>query len=259
MAKRARDEASASRNFVATACASGADALGYAHRLLAYGQVDRVAGIAADAMLTHSALTFFDRMRALTSQLDEPLNAPRPFDESRDGFVAGEGAAAVVLERDKPDTSARARLLGYGSSCDAHHQAAPDPTGVGIDRAVKSALADAALAAAEIVSINAHGTSTPLDDAIESEAMDRLYPAHVPATAVMSTTGHMTGASGLVEFIVGAHSASSGEVPATANTTTSITPRISAEPQQTVPGPVISHSFGFGGQSATLVVEGAVL
>lgn len=239
---------------LATACASGADAVGYGAQLLELDRADRVLVVGADAMLTRGALTFFTRMGALSQEIDNLTIASRPFDRDRDGFVAAEGAAAVVLQR----TAGRSRgaIMGTGSSCDAVHIAAPDDTGAGAELAVEAALISAGLEAADVASINCHGTSTLLNDAAESELALRVFGSRVPLTSTKGTTGHMIGASGVAEIIVSAKTAETGMVPPVAGTANPISESVvTGEPRQLQPGHlVLSNSFGFGGHNSAVIV-----
>ncbi len=154
---------------LSTACSSGADAIGLAMMLLASDAADRVLVVGADAPLTPSVLHGFDRSSALSGRTEEAALASQPFGADRDGFVLAEGAAAVVLERDEDAGAAPlGRFVGYGASSDAHHLTAPHPTGRGALEAIDRALATAGIAAADVVSVNSHGTSTSLNDAIEA-------------------------------------------------------------------------------------------
>ena len=247
---------------VATACAAGAHAIGEAVRLLRTGAAEVMLAGGAEAAITPVALAAFSRMGALSSNPD-PALASRPFDLHRDGFVMGEGAAVLVLESLE---HARARdavvwgeVVGYGLTCDAHHITAPAPAGAGAVAAMRAALDDAGLGDDVITSINAHGTSTPLNDAAESEAITKVFGAHaVPVTSSKGVTGHCVGAAGAIEAVVALQTAVTGLVPPTANHTTTdpelTVDVVAATARQGAPGPVMSNSFGFGGHNATLIL-----
>lgn len=184
---------------VATACASGTTALGFALDLLReVGRCDVVLAGGTDAAITPLLSAAFDRLKALSRRRDEPSSASRPFDRHRDGFVLAEGAAVLVLER-AADARARGRrpyatLLGYGESTDAHHLTSPDPDGKGARLAMRSALADAGVAASDVALVNAHATGTPLGDAVEARLIHSFFGSHTAVTSTKGVTGHMLGA-----------------------------------------------------------------
>lgn len=242
---------------LSTACSSGADAIGLAMMLLATGAADRVLAVGADAPLTPSVLHGFDRSSALTGRTDAPALASQPFGAERDGFVLAEGAAAVVLVRDEEATPApHGRFVGYGASSDAHHLTAPHPTGRGALEAIDRALASAGLAADDVVSVNSHGTSTCLNDAIEAGVVAQRF-GRVPVTATKAATGHMIGGSGLLEALVASRSAVTGAVPPVGDYPVDAALDVAlvtgTGTTTTRPGPVVSSSFGFGGQNAVVV------
>jgi 3-oxoacyl-[acyl-carrier-protein] synthase II len=250
---------------VATACAAGANSIGEAARLVREGACDVVVAGGTECALTPVALAAFWRMGALSSNPD-PATASRPFDVDRDGFVMGEGAGFLVLEEAE---SAKARgatiwgeLLGYGRTCDAHHITAPAESGSGALACMEAALIDAELDPSDIGHVNAHGTSTPLNDAAESAAITKLFgPGAVPVTSIKGVTGHLIGAAGAVEAVVSLLSIKHGEVPPTANHQKAgddiEADIVSGSPRAIGAKPVLSNSFGFGGHNCTLVV-GAV-
>ncbi|WKX22307.1 beta-ketoacyl synthase [Streptomyces sp. HUAS CX7] len=243
-----------------TACASGATAIGTALQLLRSGACDIAVAGASDAVVQPLWVTGFDRMGALSRRGDDPQAASRPFDTARDGFVMAEGGAALVLE---PASAARARgragyalLAGYGASSDAHHPVAPDPEGKGAALAVRRALDDAAARPADVQHINAHGTSTPLNDAAEARLIRRLFPHRPSVTSVKGTLGHLLGAAGAVEAAITALSVAHGRVPPVANLEkqegdTEINAVTGTSRDQPV-DLALSHSFGFGGHNAVL-------
>ena len=247
---------------VATACAAGAHAIGEAARLVRTGAADAVVAGGTEASITPTALAAFWRMGALSGFADPP-RASRPFDEARDGFVMGEGAAFVVLETLDHARGRGARvlgeILGYALTGDAHHITAPAPGGAGAVAAMEQALADAGLAPAEIMHVNAHGTSTPLNDAAESAAVAKVFGDFgVPITSVKGVTGHLVGAAGAVEAVAALLSASAGLIPPTANHERTdpelAVDVVAGSPRKAGPGPVLSNSFGFGGHNATLIL-----
>ncbi|MFD4523038.1 beta-ketoacyl-[acyl-carrier-protein] synthase family protein [Streptomyces sp. NPDC058470] len=251
---------------LSTACASGTTALGFALDLLRADRCDVVLAGGTEAGVSPLMSTGFDRLKALSRRRDEPAVASRPFDRQRDGFVLGEGAAVLVLER-AADVRARgrhayARLLGYGESSDAHHLTAPHPDGLGAQLAVRQALEDADIGPSDIAFINAHATSTPQGDAIEARLIEQVFGNGTPVTSVKGVTGHMLGAAGAVEAAFTALSVEQGIVPPTANfgERDRGIPEIDivhGAPRHTPVGAAVSNSFGFGGHNA-VVVLGAV-
>ena len=189
-----------------SACATGAHAVGEAARMVARGEVELAFAGGTEATITPLGVGGFAAMKALSQRNDSPERASRPFDAQRDGFVCAEGAGVLVLE---PLDAARARgarvwaeVVGYGQSSDAHHITAPDPDARGARAAIAGALADARLNPEQVGYVNAHGTSTPFNDAIETLALKAVFGSHAPALWVSSTksmTGHMLGAAGAVE------------------------------------------------------------
>ena len=251
---------------VATACAAGAHAIGEAARLVREGAADVVLAGGAEAAVTPVALAAFHRMGALSGRSDDPERASRPFDADRDGFVMGEGAAFCVLE-DLDRARARGariwgELLGYGRTCDAFHITAPAPGGAGAAACMQLALDDAGLAPSAIGHVNAHGTSTPLNDAAEAEAIAKLFgEGGVPVTSTKGVTGHLVGAAGAAEAVASLLALAHGAVPPTANherTDPALAVDVVAGGPRPLPeGPALSNSFGFGGHNATLVLGAA--
>jgi 3-oxoacyl-[acyl-carrier-protein] synthase II len=191
--------------------------------------------------------------------------ASRPFDADRDGFVAGEGAAVLVLERladaQARNATVRARLCGYGASADAYHMTSPDPEGRGAELAIRAALADADVAPADVAHVNAHGTSTPLNDAAEARVLRRVFGDRPVVTSTKGVTGHTLGAAGAIEAAYTVLSIQHDLVPPTANLD-SIDPAVDVDVAAKVPRslPVelaASNSFGFGGQNAVLILAKA--
>ncbi len=248
---------------VNTACAAGASAIHVARDLLRSGQADVMIAGGVEAGITGLSISAFAQMGALTRNGD-PVTASRPFDVDRDGFVMGEGAAILVLETEEHararGATILARVAGAGASADAHHATAPPEDGGGAILVMQRALADAGLEPSAIGHINAHGTSTPLNDAAESRAMRVVFGDALDDVAVSSTkgvTGHLLGAAGAVEAVMAIQSLRTGLVPPTAGTRT-VDPDIDADivldaPREVAPEHVMSNSFGFGGQNACLV------
>ncbi|GIU90934.1 MAG: hypothetical protein KatS3mg010_2033 [Acidimicrobiia bacterium] len=189
---------------VATACAASANAIGEAARLVRDGSADVVLAGGTESCMTPTAIAAFARMTALSTRNDAPERASRPFDAERDGFVMGEGAAALLLERWDRAVARGARIygevVGYGRNADAYHITAPSPGGEGAAACMQLALDDAGLAPAEIGHVNAHGTSTPLNDAAEAEAIRKVFgDSAPPVTSTKGVTGHLIGAAGATE------------------------------------------------------------
>lgn len=250
---------------VSTACASGGTAIALARTFLDTNACDIAVAGGAECFLTPTTIASLANLGAMSSRSHDPAAASRPFDQARDGFVAGEGAGFVVLEREA-DAGARgarghARLLGHGLTADGYHPSAPDPKGAGVRRAVASALAMAGLSGSDIAHVNAHGTSTPKNDELESEIIAAMYPGNPIVTSTKGAIGHLIGAAGAVEAIFTALAIEHGQVPPTANLET-VDPKIEADVASghTVHRDIpfaVSHSFGFGGQNAVLVLGAA--
>ncbi|MFJ2818834.1 beta-ketoacyl-[acyl-carrier-protein] synthase family protein [Streptomyces sp. NPDC087294] len=249
---------------VSTACASGGTALGTALDLLRSGRCDIVlAGGTEAAPTARLHVLAGSQMRALSTRRSDPAAASRPFDADRDGFVVAEGAAVLVLERSEHALArragrVRARLLGYGASADAHHPTAPDPTGEGVALALRAALGDAGLRPGDIDHVNAHATSTRLNDLVESQVLDRVFPHSPPVTSNKGVLGHTMGAAGAIEAACAVLSLEQQVVPPVANLD-SLDPEIpldvvSKMPRQVRMEHVISASYGFGGQNAVLAL-----
>ena len=207
---------------IATACAAGTNAIGEASELIRHGGADVVVGMGAEACMTPLAIASFARMTALSTRVDDPQHASCPFDADRDGFVMGEGAGALVLERWDRAVARGARIYaeiaGYGRNADAFHITAPSPGGEGAAACMQLALDDAGLAPGAIGHINAHGTSTPLNDAAEATAIAKVFGGHSPAvTSTKGVTGHMIGAAGAAEAVAAILAMRAGAVPPTAN------------------------------------------
>lgn len=248
-----------------TACASGTTALGIACDLLRAGTCDVVLAGGAESGRTPMVATSFDRLGALSRRRHDPAGASRPFDADRDGFVLGEGAGVLVLER-AADARARgarprARLAGHGSAADAHHFTAPRPDGAGLARAVRAALADAGLAPHEIGHVNAHGTGTTLNDLAEAAALRQVFRDPPPVTAVKSVIGHCLGAAGAIEAAVTVLTLQHGLIPPTANLDRPDDAIdldvVTKVPRRARLQAAVSVSSGFGGQNAAVVLTTA--
>lgn len=249
---------------VASACATGAHAVGEAAEIIRRGDAEVMLCGGSEAVIHPLALSGFANMGALSSRNDEPQRASRPFDAGRNGFVLGEGAGVLVLESLEHAQARGARvyceLAGYGASCDAFHIAAPEETGEGAALAIRRALADAGLSPEAVDYINAHGTSTPLNDRIETLAIRAVFGPHADHLAVSSTKsmiGHLMGAAGAVEAIVCVKSLETGWVHPTINYETP-DPACDLDyvPNQArylKPRVALSNSFGFGGHNGCLV------
>jgi 3-oxoacyl-[acyl-carrier-protein] synthase II len=250
---------------IGTACASGANAIGAAMELLRTNRCDVVLAGSVESALTPACMNALHRMGALSKRRDDPAAASRPFDVNRDGFVAAEGAGVLVLERAE-DAAARgafryAHLAGFGAASDAHHITAPDPLGRGMERALRAALADAGTEPGEVDYVNAHGTSTPLNDSAEAAVLTRVLGEHGCVSSTKGVTGHTLAAAGAIEAAYAALSVAYSHVPPTANLT-ELDPRITldvvagaARSQQV--GVAVSTSLGFGGHNAALVLRSA--
>jgi 3-oxoacyl-[acyl-carrier-protein] synthase II len=251
---------------VATACASASNAIGDAFRLIQHGVADVMITGGSEAAITPMGLSGFARMGALSTRNDSPETASRPFDKDRDGFVLSEGAGVVVLEDYdhalRRGATILAEVLGYGMSSDGSHMTAPDPEGAGAARAMSDSLRDARLNPEQVAYINVHGTSTPLGDKAETNAIKRVFGAFSKQGLCVSSTksqlGHLLGASGGVEFVISILSLQNQLVPPTINIE-------NQDPEcdlDYVPNTarsikldrVLSNSFGFGGHNACLVV-----
>jgi 3-oxoacyl-[acyl-carrier-protein] synthase II len=247
---------------IATACAASAHAIGESVRLIRDGSIDVVLAGGAESCMTPTSISAFARMTALSTRNDEPELASRPFDADRDGFVMGEGAAALVLENWDRAVARGARIygeiLGYGRNADAYHITAPSPGGEGAAACMQLALDDAGVSPDQVTQINAHGTSTPLNDAAEAEAIRKVFADQAPpVTSTKGVTGHLVGAAGAMEAVACLLSMDRGLIPPTANLN-----RIgddiqldvvSGSPRPLARGLALSNSFGFGGHNATLI------
>lgn len=253
-------------NATVTACASGANAIGDAFRIIQYGDADVMIAGGAEAPVAPIAVAGFGNMKALSTRNENPAGASRPFDAERDGFVIGEGAGVVVLEELEHARKRGARIYcemaGYGYTADAHHMTAPAPDGEGGARSMKAAMADAGVAPSEVQYVNAHGTSTPLNDKYETCAIKSAFGDAAKSVAISSTksmTGHLLGAAGGVEFILMALAHVHGKIPPTTNHENP-DPECDLDyvPNQARELPVhaaLSNSLGFGGHNVTLATR----
>jgi 3-oxoacyl-[acyl-carrier-protein] synthase II len=250
---------------MATACASGATAVGAARELLRREDCDVVIAGGTEAALTPLAVTGLARMGALSRRSGDPGQASRPFDADRDGFVPAEGAGILVLERveDARARGARVRAIvrGYGASTDAHHPTAPAPGGEGIEQALRAALADAELGGSDVDHVNAHGTSTPLGDIVEGRMLRRVLGRRALVTSTKGVTGHPMAAAAAIEAAYTALAIEHRCVPPTANLTR-LEPQLDLDvvhgvPRATAVEVAVSTSMGFGGHNAALVLTAA--
>ncbi|WP_329243660.1 beta-ketoacyl-[acyl-carrier-protein] synthase family protein [Streptomyces sp. NBC_01478] len=248
-----------------TACASGATAIGVAVDLLRSGACDLALAGGADAMVTRLCSAALFRTGALSRRVEDPAGASRPFDADRDGFVLAEGAGVLVLER-APDAVARrvrryAALAGHGASADAHHQTAPHPRGVGAELAMRRALTDADASPADVDHVNAHGTSTPMNDRIEATVIERLLSGRPSVTGAKGVTGHTMGAAGAIEAALTALTVFHGTAPPTANLRHPLKEAeldlVSGVPRTGKVSLALSNSLGFGGHNAVLAFRPA--
>lgn len=251
---------------VATACASGAHAVGDAFRVIQRGEADVMITGGSEAAITAMGIGGFDSMRAISRRNDDPQGASRPFDLDRDGFVMGEGAGILVLEELEHARRRGARiyaeLVGYGASGDASHIAAPEPEGRGAALAISRALRDARINPDEVDYINAHGTATPLGDITETRAVHTVFGPHARRLAISSNKsmiGHLLGASGAVELIMTAFTIAEGVIPPTINYHTpdpecdlDYVPNQAREADVEV---AMCNSFGFGGHNCSLLLK----
>ncbi|MFM8782280.1 MAG: beta-ketoacyl-ACP synthase II [Gemmatimonadota bacterium] len=249
-----------------SACASSAHAIGDAFRLIAYGDADLMIAGGAEAAVSPMAIGGFANMQALSTRNESPETASRPFDQTRDGFVLGEGAGVVILEELE---HARARgaqiyceVVGYGATGDAYHLTGQPEDHAGLQRAMRRALEDAGLAPSDVQYVNAHGTSTPLNDSNEIRAIKAVFGPHATGLNVSSTkssTGHMLGAAGAVESIFSALAIRHGMIPPTINLQTP-DPECDLDctantPVRSEVHAVLSNSSGFGGHNASIALR----
>lgn len=249
-----------------SACASSAHAIGESYRMIREGVADAMVTGGSEACVTGLTVAAFANMKAMSSRNDDPQAASRPFDKDRDGFVLGDGGAAIVLESlehaDRRGATILGEVVGYGLSGDAYHMSAPAPEGEGAQRAMKMCLAGQNIDPSRVGYVNAHGTSTPLGDIAETQAVKAVFGEHARKLVFGSSksmTGHLLGGAGALEFVVAMLAATTGDIPPTIN-------QFNADPEcdlfcapnQAVKRDVdvaISNAFGFGGHNATLAVR----
>ena len=249
-----------------SACASSAHAIGESYRMIREGMADAMITGGSEACVTGLTVAAFSNMKAMSARNDDPEAASRPFDIDRDGFVLGDGGAAIVLESlahaDQRGATILGEVVGYGLSGDAYHMSAPAPEGEGAQRAMKMCLAEQGIAPSRVGYVNAHGTSTPLGDIAETQAVKAVFGEHAKRLIFGSTksmTGHLLGGAGALEFVVSLLAATTGDIPPTIN-------QFNADPacdldcaaNKAVKREVdvaISNAFGFGGHNATLAVR----
>jgi 3-oxoacyl-[acyl-carrier-protein] synthase II len=247
-----------------SACASGAEAVRWGLDLLRFDRADVVLVGGAEACVHPLPMAGFAAMRAMSTRNDEPERASRPFDKARDGFVLGEGAAALVLEREDAakarGATIHARLAGAGATADGYDLVAPHPEGEGAGRAIGAALRDAGLSASDIGHVNAHATSTPVGDTAEASAILNAIGAHVLVSATKSQTGHLLGAAGALESVFTILALREQIVPATANlddpdddAAVQALDIVRREPRKVSLNAAVNDSFGFGGHNIALV------
>jgi 3-oxoacyl-[acyl-carrier-protein] synthase II len=247
---------------VGTACAAGAQSVGEAVRILRAGEADVVLAGCSEAPLFPTFVAAFGNARALAHGWDDPADASRPFDRRRNGLALGEGAGVLVLERAEHARARGARgyaeVLGWGATNDAYHPTTPRPDGTAAAECMRLALRDAGLSAGDIGYINAHGTSTKAGDAAELVALGQLYSNGTPpVSSTKGVTGHLLGASGMVEAAICMLALQRGLLPHTHNledpSPDSDTDHIRKQPRETTVSAVLSNSFGFGGHNVSLV------
>jgi 3-oxoacyl-[acyl-carrier-protein] synthase II len=251
---------------IATACATGSHAIGEAYNVIRLGDADIMIAGGTEAAIVPTGIGGFCACRALTSRNDNPLKASRPFDKERDGFLMGEGAGIIVLEElthaKKRGAKIYAELVGYGANGDAYHMTAPSPDGDAAVKCMQMAIKSAKLNPSDINYINAHGTSTEMNDKLETAAIKRVFghdAYKVPVSSTKSMTGHMLGAAGAAELIASILAINNNVVPPTINyeypdpeCDLDYVPNTARETSVNV---VLSNSLGFGGHNATLVVK----
>lgn len=251
---------------VATACAAGAHAVGDACNLIKYGKADAMITGGVESVVTRTCIAGFGAMKALSTRNDDPQRASRPFERDRDGFVVGEGSGMMILES-LEHAQARgakiyAEMAGYGMSGDGYHMTSPPPDGEGAARCMQAALQDAGIEPARIDYINAHGTSTPLNDLYETRAIKTVFGDQaykVPVSSTKSMTGHLLGAAGAVEGIITTLVVQSGQIPPTINFSTP-DPACDLdyahnERRERSVRAGLTNSFGFGGHNVCLALR----
>ncbi len=251
---------------VATACAAGTHAIGDAYKLIVDGRADAMITGGVESVVTRTCIAGFNAMKALSTRNDEPEKASRPFDKLRDGFVVGEGCGIMILETLekalKRGAQIYAEIIGYGMSGDGYHMTAPSPDGEGAARCMEAALDDAGVGYADIDYINAHGTSTPLNDLYETRAVKTVFKEKAPLIPISSTksmTGHLLGGAGGIETVFTTLTLYHGMIPPTINLDEpgeecdlDYVPNVARQaPVKTA----MTNSFGFGGTNGTLILS----
>ena len=246
---------------IVTACAAGAQAIGEGASLIRAGRADVVLAGGFETAVTPFNIAAFWRIAALSSRCESPSEASRPFDAGRDGFVMGEGAAFLVLERHdlaiERGARIHAELAGFGWNNDSHHLTSPSPSGRGATVCMQQALDDAGFVPADVRHVNAHGTSTRVNDLLESAAILDVFGPAVPVTASKGIFGHLIGAAGAVEAVATIATMNGCAVPPTANCEV-VDPEVHVDvvrgsPRPIEPGPALTNSFGFGGHNVSLL------
>jgi 3-oxoacyl-[acyl-carrier-protein] synthase II len=251
---------------IATACAAGTHAIGEAYKIIKTGAADAMITGGVESVITPTCVAGFNAMKALSTRNEEPQKASRPFDRDRDGFVVGEGCGILILESLDRALARHARIyaeiIGYGMSGDGFHMTAPSPDGEGAARCMEASLVDAGIAYTEIDYINAHGTSTPLNDLYETIAVKSVFKEKAPLIPISSTksmTGHLLGASGGVEAVFTALTIYNSVIPPTINLDNpdpecdlDYVPNVSRRADVRT---AMTNSFGFGGTNATLILK----
>jgi 3-oxoacyl-[acyl-carrier-protein] synthase II len=253
---------------IASACASSNNAIGSALDLIRMGRADIVVAGGAEASITQAAIGGFSSIKALSTRNDTPETACRPFDVSRDGFVAGEGAGILLIEElehaIKRGAKIYCELVGYGAASDAYHVVATHPEGLGAILAMEGALRDAGITAREVSYVNAHATSTPLGDISECKAIEKVFAGlfdKVNISATKSMTGHLLGAAGAIEAIACVKAVENNTVPPTINlneTDPEINAQLNLTPNKAVKKQVdiaLNNTFGFGGHTSTTIFK----
>ncbi len=251
---------------LATACASGTNGVGEAAEMIRRGSADVMIAGASEAAITAVTMAGMNVMTALSARNDDPTRASRPFDKHRDGFLMGEGSAILILEALETAQARGAKILceftGYGTSDDAHHISAPAENGAGAAISMQLALDNAGLKPGDVSYINAHGTSTQLNDKSETAAIKTVFGEHaykIPVSSTKSMTGHLLGASGALEAVISSMTIIENTLPPTINYETPDPlcdlDYVPNQPRKAEPNHVMSNSFGFGGHNATLIVS----
>ena len=247
-----------------SACASGAHAIGEAAEIIRRGDADVMVAGGSEAAITPLAVASFVAARALSESHEPPAEVSRPFDRARDGFVIAEGSAVLVLESrehaERRGAPVLVRVSGYGASADAFHMTAPEPAGRGAASSMRRALSRARRSAGEVEYVNAHGTSTPLNDAAEARAIRQVFDGRadrLPVSSTKSMTGHLLGAAGALESLVCVKAIESGWIPPTINLTDPDPEcdlhHVAGSARRASVGLALNNSFGFGGHNASLL------